>query len=110
LDAAEPYEAIGLRRLLVVGEVAGLDRLELHPQVAVVVLDHVAARRRARDDRAATLGHEHRRPHRLAPGMLEHDVGIVAGQLADALAEAAPLALVLRVLVLPELEALGLAV
>ena len=43
---------VGRPRLAVVGEVRALDRLELHPEVTVVVLDHVATRRRARHDRA----------------------------------------------------------
>ena len=42
--------------------------------------------------------------------MLEHDVGVVADERADLLAEAAPLALVLGVLVGPELVVLGAAV
>src|SRR3954468_17771490 len=35
LDLAQADEAVGLPRLLVVGEVRRLDRLQLHPQVAV---------------------------------------------------------------------------
>ena len=93
---------VGRPRLAVVGEVRALDGLELHPQVAVVVLDHVAAGRRAGDDRAAALGHEHARAHGRASRVLEDDVGVVADQGADVLAEAAPLGLVLGVLVLPE--------
>ena len=42
--------------------------------------------------------------------MLEHDVGVGARELADLLAETAPLAGILGVLVLPELVPLGLAV
>ena len=77
-------------------------RLQLHPQVAVVVLDHVAARRRAGHDRAAALGDEDARPHGLATRVLEDDVGVLAHQAADVLAQTAPLGLVLGVLVLPE--------
>src|SRR5690606_12742412 len=82
------------------------DALQLHPQVTVVVLDHVAGGRGAGDDRAATLGDEHRGAHGRAPGVLEDDVGILAGERADLLAEPPPLPLVLGVLVGPELVAL----
>src|SRR4051794_4534522 len=51
LDAAHRDQAVGVPRLLVVGEVAGDETLQLHPEVAVVELDHVAAGRRAGDDR-----------------------------------------------------------
>ena len=87
-----------------------IERLQLHPEVAVVELDHVARRRRARDDGAAALAGEDRRAHRLAAGVLEHDVGVVADERADLLAEPPPLALVLGVLVGPEPVALRLAV
>ena len=110
LDAALVDQPVGGVRLGVVGEVAGDQPLQLHPEVAVVELDHVARRRRARDDGAAALAGEDRRAHRLAAGVLEHDVGVVADELADLLAEAAPLRLVLGVLVGPEAVALGLPV
>ena len=110
LDAALVDQPVGGVGLGVVGEVAGDQPLQLHPEVAVVELDHVARRRRARDDGAAALAGEDRRAHRLAAGVLEHDVGVVADELADLLAEAPPLRLVLRVVVGPEPVALGLAV
>ena len=105
-----PIEPVRLPRLAVVREVTALERLLVHPEVAVVVLDHEAAGGRAGDDRPAARAHEHRRAHRRTARVLEHDVGIGADELADPLAEAAPLGRVLRVLVLPELVALGLAV
>ena len=110
MDLAFAHQPVGFPRLAVVGEVATLERLQVHPEVAVVVLDHEAGGRRAGDDGAAPRAHEHRRAHRGAPGVLEHDVGVAAGELADALAEPPPLRRVLRVLVGPELEAFGLAV
>ena len=64
--------------LLVVGEVRRDDALQLHPQVAVVVLDHVAAGSGAGDDLAAALGDEHRGAHRRTARVLEHDVGAVS--------------------------------
>ena len=91
-DLAVDDRLVGRPRLAVVREVRALDGLELHPQVPVVVLDHVAARRRAGDDRAAALGHEDARAHRGAARVLEDDVGVVADQGADVLAEPAPLA------------------
>ncbi|MEZ5142523.1 MAG: hypothetical protein R2726_08410 [Acidimicrobiales bacterium] len=53
---------------------------------------------------------EHRRTEGLAAGVLEHDVDIATDEAADVLAEPAPLALVLGVLVGPELVARLLAV
>ena len=103
-------ELVGVPRLAVVGEVRALDGLELHPQMPVVVLDHVARRRRARDDGAGPLAGEDRRPHGLAPGMLEDDVRVIADQGPDVLAEAAPLGFVLGVLVRPEAVVGGPAV
>src|SRR5437867_3220405 len=58
LHLARREQAVRLPRLLVVGEVRGHDALQLHPEMPVVVLDHVTARRRARDDRAAPRGRE----------------------------------------------------
>ncbi len=55
--------------------------------------------RGARDDRPSPLAHEDRGTHRLAPGVLEDDVGILADERPDVLAEATPFALVLGVLV-----------
>src|SRR5205807_3486100 len=49
-------------------------------------------------------------PHGLAAGMLEHDAGVLPDQAADVLAQAAPLALVLGVLIAPEAVAGRLAV
>ena len=89
-------------RLAVVREVRALDGLQLHPEVTVVVLDHVAARRGTRDDRAAALRHEDARAHRGPTRMLEDDVGVITNQRTNVLAESTPLALVLGVLVLPE--------
>ena len=110
MDPALPDEPVRLPRLAVVGEVAALERLLVHPEVAVVVLDHESARRRAGDDGAAPRAHEHRRAHGRTTRVLEHDVGIAADELPDPLAEPSPLGRVLGLLVLPELEALGLAV
>src|SRR4051812_38173006 len=110
LHLALADEPVGLPGLPVVGEVAALDGLQAHPQVAVVVLDHVARGGGAGDDRAAPAGDEDRGAHGVAAGVLEDDVGVAAGQLPDALAEAAPLGRVLGALVLPEAVALGLAV
>jgi hypothetical protein len=59
--------------------------------VPVVVLDHVARRRGAGDDGAAALGDEHRRPWS-SDRVLEDDVGIVADERADLLAQATPFA------------------
>src|SRR4051812_1216075 len=87
---------VRLPRLPVVGEVAALQGLEVHPEVAVVVLDHEATRRGARDDHPAPLRDEHRGPHRLTTGVLEHDVDAASAvQLTDLLAEPAPLPRVL---------------
>ncbi len=108
---AERDQPVGLPRLVVVGEVAADDPLEVHPQVAVVVLVHVAAGGGAGDDRAALLGDVDAGAERLPARVLEDDVRVLAaGQLADALTEAAPLVLVLGLLVGPELEPLGGAV
>ena len=103
-------QLVGVPGLAVVGEVGALDGLELHPQVAVVVLDHVARGGRTGDDDAAPLGGEDRGPHGLAARVLEDDVGVVAHQGPDVLAQPAPLRLVLGVLVLPEPVAGRLAV
>ena len=84
------------------------DALEVHPQVAVVVLVLEARRRRAGHDRAALARDVDARAERLPARVLEDDVGVVAaGQLADPGAEALPLLGVLVVLVTPELVALG---
>src|SRR5680860_1517452 len=106
VDHALGDEAVGLPGLAVVGEVRADDPLEVHPQVAVVVLVHVTAGRGAGDDRAALSRGEHRGPEGLPAGVLEDDVDVLtAGELADVLAEATPLLGVLGVLVLPELVA-----
>src|SRR2546430_11327724 len=104
MDLSLAHEPVGVPRLAVVREVAALERLEHHPEVPVVVLDRVSRGCRARDDHPSPLAHEHGRAHRLAPRVLEHDVGVGARELADLLAEAAPLAGILGVLVLPELR------
>ena len=109
-DLALADQLVGVPGLAVVGEVGALDGLELHPEVAVVVLDHVARGGRAGDDGAGPLAGEDRGAHGLAAGVLEDDVGVVADQGADVLAQAAPLGLVLGVLVLPEPVAGRLAV
>src|SRR6478735_5435134 len=107
VDLALRDEAVGLPRLAVVGEVRGDDPLEVHPQVAVVVLVHVAAGGGAGGDGAALAGDVDRGAEGLAAGVLEDDVDVLAaGQLADLGAEALPLLRVLGVLVLPELVAL----
>src|SRR6478672_1981836 len=99
LDAPLADQLVGRPCLVVVGEVGGDEALELHPEVPVVELDHVARRGGARDDRAAPFAHEDRRPHGVPSRVLEDDVGVVADESADVLAEAAPLALVLGVVV-----------
>ena len=109
-DLALADQPVGVPGLAVVGEVRALDGLELHPEVAVVVLDHVARGGGAGDDGAGPLAGEDRGAHGLAPGVLEDDVGVVAHQGPDVLAEPAPLRLVLGVLVLPEPVAGGPAV
>src|SRR3954467_11732486 len=91
LDAPLADEPVGRPGLVVVGEVRRDEALQLHPEVAVVELDHVARGGGARHHGAAPLAHEDRRAHCLAAGVLEHDVGVVADQAADVLAEAAPL-------------------
>src|SRR4051812_21757191 len=102
VDQAAVDEPVGLPGLPVVGEVAADDPLEVHPEVAVVVLVHVAAGRGASDDDAALAHHVDRGAEGLPARVLEHDVDVVApGQLADALAEPVPLLGVLVVLVLP---------
>src|SRR5215207_5160621 len=110
LDAALADELVGRPRLVVVGEVRGDETLQLHPEVAVVELDHVARRRRAGHHGAAPLADEDRGAHGVAAGVLEHDVGVVAHEAADVLAEPPPLALVVGVVVDPELVAAGPAV
>src|SRR6202022_1291283 len=99
MDLALAHEPVGVPRLAVVREVTALERLEHHPEVPVVVFARVPGRRRARYDRPAPLAHEHRGPHRLTARVLEHDVGIGPRELTDLLAEAAPLARILGVLV-----------
>ena len=101
---------VRLPGLAVVGEVGRDDPLQLHPEVAVVVLDHEAGGGGAGDDRAAPSGDEDRRAERLAAGMLEDDLRVPAHEATDVLAQPAPLLLVLGVLVGPELVARGLAV
>src|SRR5512144_552597 len=110
VDEALRDEAVRLPCLPVVGEVRPDDPLEVHPQVPVVVLVPEPAGRGAGDDGAPALRDVHARPERLPPGMLEHDVRVLAGELADPRAEALPLPGVLRLLVLPEPEPLRLAV
>src|SRR4051794_1245802 len=91
VDQPPVDEAVGLPRLLVVGEVRADDPLEVHPQVAVVVLVHVPGRRGAGDDRAALLGHVDAGAEGLPAGVLEDDVDVVpTGQLADLLAQPLP--------------------
>ena len=83
LDAARVDQPVGLVRLGVVGEVRGDQPLELHPEVAVVELDHVTRGSRAGDDGAPAAHGEHRGAHRGSTGVLEDDVGVLAGQFAD---------------------------
>src|SRR5258708_2917905 len=82
LDPALADQSVRLPGLAVIGEVAALQRLEIHPEVPVVVLDRVSRGRGARDDEAAPLGDEHRRAHGLSTRVLEDDVGGGTGQLA----------------------------
>ena len=101
VDHALGDQPVGLPGLAVVGEVRADDPLEGHPQVAVVVLVHVARRGSAGDDRAAALGHVDRGAEGLAARVLEDDVHVLAaGQLPDPGAEPLPLLGVLGVLVL----------
>src|SRR6476661_10108595 len=104
VDQAAVDQLVGLPGLAVVREVRADDALEVHPEVAVVVLVQVARRRGARDDGAALAGHVDARAEGLPAGVLEDDVDVVAaGELADPLAEALPLPGVLgRALVVPE--------
>ena len=98
MDHALGDEPVCLPRLAVVREVGRDDPLEVHPQVAVVVLVHVAGRRGARRDRAALAGDVDRGAEGLAAGVLEDDVDVLAaGQLTDPGAEALPLLGVLGV-------------
>ena len=78
VDPRFAHHPVRLPRLAVVREVTALERLEVHPEVAVVVLDLEPRRGRARDDRPAPLGDEHRRAHRRAARVLEHDVDVAA--------------------------------
>jgi hypothetical protein len=109
-DLALADELVGVPGLAVVGEVRALDRLELHPEVAVVVLDHVARGGGAGHDGPRPLAGEHRCPHGLAPGCSKTISGSPPTRVPDVLAEAAPLRLVLGVLVAPEPVAGRLAV
>src|SRR4051795_6410311 len=61
MDAGLGDQPVRLPRLPVVREVAALQRLLVHPEVAVVVLDHEAGGRGAGDDRPAARADEHRR-------------------------------------------------
>src|ERR1700722_14973970 len=83
-------QLVGVPRLPVVGEMGSLEGLELHPQVPVVVLDHVPGGGRAGHDGAPPLGREHRRPHGLASRMFEYDVDVLSDQTPDVLAQPAP--------------------
>src|SRR4051812_13074006 len=108
VDPALGDQPVGLPGLAVVREVRADDALEVHPEVPVVVLVHEPARRGAGDDRAALAGGVDRGPERLPARVLEDDVDVLsAGQLADPLAEPAPLGGVLGLLVLPEPVVLG---
>ena len=73
-------ELVGLPRLAVVGEVRADDALEVHPQVAVVVLVHVARGRRARDDRAALARDVDRGAERLAA-----ELDLMESEIAESL-------------------------
>src|SRR5512135_3874417 len=111
VDQAALDEPVGLPRLPVVREVGADDPLEVHPQVAVVVLVEEAAGGGTGHDRATAPGDVHRGAERLPARVLEDDVDVVAaGQLADPLAEPLPFLRVLGLLVLPEPVALGAAV
>src|SRR5690606_21032225 len=95
-------------RLAVVGEVAGDDPLEVHPEVAVVVLVHVSGGGGAGGDHATLAGDEDRGAEGLAAGVLEDDVDVLAaGELADLGAETLPLlGVLLGALFVPELVVL----
>ncbi len=98
MDHALGDQPVGLPRLAVVGEVRADDPLEVHPQVAVVVL----VREAATWTRTVTIVPPlrvtyDRRAEGLAARVLEDDVGVLAaGQLADPRAEPVPLLRVLR--------------
>src|SRR5438067_2091972 len=105
------HKAVRLPGLAVVCEMRSDDALEVHPQEPIVIFVHESRRGRAGHDCAALACDVHRRAERLAPRVLEHDVDIVAARkLTDARAQTAPLLLVLRMRVLPELISLSLAV
>src|SRR5664280_319128 len=97
-------------RLAVVREVRTLDRLEFHPEMAVVVFDHVPTRRGTRHDRAASLRDEDTRTHGRATGMFKDNVGVSADEGANVLTESAPLTFVLGVFVLPKPVVIGATV
>ena len=78
--------------------------------MAVVVLNHVTRCCGTGHDGATTLGDKDTGAHRGTTGVLEHNVGVFTNEVADVLAQATPLGLVLGVLVLPELVAGFLAV
>jgi hypothetical protein len=67
--------------------VAADDALEVHPQVAVVVLVLVAAARPARHDHAAAPGHERGDADGGPADVVEHHVRVLADGGADGLAE-----------------------
>src|SRR6516165_9726348 len=65
LDPALADELVRRPCLGVVGEMRGDQLLQLHPEMPIVELDHVAGGGGAGDDRAAPLAGEDRRAHRL---------------------------------------------
>ena len=107
MDLRFAHEPVRFPGLSIVGEVTALQRLQVHPEVPVVVLDLESGSRRARDDHAAALGNEHRRTHRLPARMLEDDVDVPADEAADLLAQSQPLARILLGLRRPELVVLS---
>ena len=111
MDHALLDEPVGLIRLLVVSEVRANDALQVHPEVAVVVLVHVAGGRGTGGDGAALLRDVDTGSKRFAARVLVDDVDVLAArELTDLLAEALPFLRILGVLVLPELVALCVAV
>src|SRR4051794_4392814 len=108
MDGALGDEPVRLPRFAVVGEVAGDDPLEVHPEVAVVVLVHVPGRRGAGGDGPALARDVDRRAEGLAARVLEDDVDVLAtGELTNLLAQALPfLGVLLGAVLVPELPVL----
>src|SRR3954451_10290615 len=103
-DGARLDELVRLQALVRVGEVRADDLLLLHPQVADVEVEVEARRAGADDDLAERLDGQHRGREGGRADVLEDDVGRVAQDLLDGLAEA-PRLLEARLLLLGRLAA-----